>query len=181
MKKCRTFRSTLKNAIGNNPARTSLRGCLIAFLVLGTAACAAPKSIVSGQASVAQSVARPDGGVRLDTDNQRVASLWAAAERARAENRQTVALELLYEAMEVDPQNSLLWSRAAEIKLDTVEPALAENFAARSNSLAGGNRQLLHRNWLIIEHARGMRGDLLGERSANKEVQRYKILGFAAE
>jgi len=33
---------------------------------------------------------------------------------------------------------------------------------------------LLYRNWLIIEHARSMRGDLLGVRSARKQVQLYR-------
>jgi hypothetical protein len=101
--------------------------------------------------------------------------LWAASERAREENRPEIALELLYEAIEIAPQNSLLWSRAAEIKLDSVEPAAAEDFAVRSNSHAGDNRPLLHRNWLIIEHSRSMRGDLLGVRSAQKQVQLYKL------
>ncbi len=40
--------------------------------------------------------------------------------------------------------------------------------------LAGVNTPLLHRNWLIIEHARSMRGDLLGVRSAHKKVQEYQ-------
>lgn len=118
--------------------------------------------------------ARPDGSVRVDTQDQNVAKLWAAAEKARGENRLTIALELLYEAMELDPQNSLLWSRAAEIQLDSLEPALAENYAVRSNSWAGDNKPLLYRNWLIIEHARSMRGDLLGVRSAHKNVQLYQ-------
>lgn len=141
-------------------------------------ACATPQSqdpgVTTGLSGVAPIATRPDGGVRLDTTSQEVASLWAAAERARAENKPVISLELLYEAMEIDPQNALLWSRAAEHKLDSLEPALAENYATRSNTFANENRPLLHRNWLIIEHARSMRGDLLGERSAHKQVQFYQ-------
>ena len=140
-------------------------------------ACATPQSQNRGNSSlsaVAPIVVRPDGGVRIDTTSQEVASLWASAERARAQSKLNIALELLYEAIEIDPQNSLLWSRAAEYKLDALEPALAENYATRSNTFAGENRPLLYRNWLIIEHARSMRGDLLGERSAHKQVQLYQ-------
>lgn len=122
----------------------------------------------------AVALARPDGSVRLDTDNKDVASLWASAERARSEGKPVIATELLYEALEVDPQNSLLWSRAAELQIDSVEPALAEEYAERSNLLAGDNRPLIYRNWLIIEHARSMRGDLLGVRSARKQSELYR-------
>lgn len=120
------------------------------------------------------SASRPDGSVRFDTQNTQVARLWAAAEKARSDNRGAIALELLYDALEISPQNSLLWSRAAEIQLDSLEAALAENYAVKSNSFAGENSQLLYRNWLIIEHARRMRGDLLGVRNAHKLVQQYR-------
>ncbi|MFK7996697.1 MAG: hypothetical protein AB8B87_21350 [Granulosicoccus sp.] len=154
--------------------------CQLGMAALGVlliSGCATQNSGNTGSSTlqtVAPIVARPDGAVRIDTSSQEVARLWAAAEKARAQNRTEIALELLYEAMEIDPDNSLLWSRAAEYKLDSLEPALAENYAARSNSLAGENRRLLYRNWLIIEHARSMRGDLLGERSAHKQVQLYQ-------
>lgn len=117
---------------------------------------------------------RPDGSIRFDTRNEQVARLWIAAEKARTENRSAIALELIYDALELDPQNSLLWSRAAELQLDNLEAALAENYAVKSNSFAGENQSLLYRNWLIIEHARSMRGDLLGVRSAHKKVQEYR-------
>ena len=146
--------------------------CTSVFLVAcGTTSTAVTPDNLSQPQS---SLSRPDGQVRVDTDSEKVAQLWAAAERARSESKSDIALELLYEALDIDPSNSLLWSRAAEIQLDQVEPALAENFAARSNSHAADNRPLLHRNWLIIERARSMRGDLLGVRSANKQVEIYE-------
>lgn len=128
----------------------------------------------NSQATPAPISARPDGSVRIDTQNQEVAKLWASAEQARRNSNDAIALELLYEALEISPQNALIWSRAAEIQLDSLEAALAENYATRSNTFAGDNRPLLYRNWLIIEHARNMRGDLLGVRSAHKKVQQYQ-------
>ncbi|MFK7858602.1 MAG: hypothetical protein AB8B64_07275 [Granulosicoccus sp.] len=150
----------------------------IALGVLVLSACATSQSRTFDSGTLlpaaAPNMMRPDGAVRIDTNNEEIARLWAAAERARADNRPTIALELLYEAIDIDSQNSLLWSRAAEYKLDSVEPALAERYAQRSNELAGENRPLLYRNWLIIKHARSMRGDLLGERGANKEAMLYQ-------
>lgn len=158
------------------PARSTVQFfCLAAVSIMITTGCASTKTSESAASSLpdAPIFTRPDGSVRIDTTSEDVAKLWASAESARAKDRPTAALELLYEALELDPGNSLVWSRAAEIQLDNLEPELAEDFAVRSNSFAGENRPLLHRNWLIIEHSRSMRGDLLGVRSAHKEVQLY--------
>lgn len=171
--------SGARSAPANNPARgfrslATVASVLLA-VVLGAGCSGAPKQgVVEPSTPIAPIMARPDGSVRVDTNNQSVAKLWAAAEKARIQERHTIALELLYEALEIDPQNSLLWSRAAEIQLDSLEPTLAENYAVRSNSWAGENRPLLYRNWMIIERSRSMRGDLLGVRSAHKQVQLYQ-------
>ncbi len=116
----------------------------------------------------------PDGSIRFDTEDQRIAKLWSASEQARLEDNNEKALEYLYQALEISPQNSLLWSRAAEVQLENSEAAIAENFASKSNLFAESNAPLMHRNWLIIEHARSLRGDLLGVRSAHKKVQEYQ-------
>jgi len=155
------------------PAAQALCGALLATLLLS--GCASPRSQSAAALKPINPVlSRPDGAVRVDTENERVASLWASAEKARNTGKPVIALELLYEALEISPQNSLLWSRAAEIQLDNLEAALAESYATKSNAFAGSNPSLLYRNWLIIEHARSMRGDLLGVRSAHKMVQQYQ-------
>ena len=115
--------------------------------------------------------AQLDGSIRYDTEDQRVAELWSAAEDARRQNNDPAALDLLYQALDISPENSLLWSRAAELQLDNDQALQAENLALKSNAFAGDNSVILHRNWLIIEHARSLRGDLLGVRSARKRVQ----------
>lgn len=153
--------------------RRSVWAALVVAVALGSG-CATSQQSTSEPAAVAPSLTRPDGAVRVDTDNREAARLWASAERAMADGKPEIAQELIYEALDIDPQNSLLWSRAAELQLDTLELELAENFALRSNQWAGDNRPLLYRNWLIIEHSRSMRGDLLGVRDAHKQVQAYQ-------
>lgn len=151
------------------------RNTFVSFLLLSAVGCAGLQPVSTEQPSSPVPVlTRPDGAVRVDTTDEKVAQLWAASEQARRENRNTIALELLYEALEISPQNSLLWSRAAELQLDNLEAALAESYAAKSNAFAGENKPLLYRNWLIIEQSRNMRGDLLGVRSAHKRVQQYQ-------
>jgi hypothetical protein len=147
---------------------------VLAVLTLSGCSLFNPAPVQTSTQVVAPIVSRPDGSVKGNTDYGKVAELWAAAEEARANDQDTIALELLYDALEVNPQNALLWSRAAEIQLDSLEAALAENYATKSNAFADDNRPLLYRNWMIIEHARNMRGDLLGVRSAHKKVQQYQ-------
>lgn len=122
----------------------------------------------------AQLRAQLDGSIRYDTDDQQVAELWSAAEDARRNDNDDEALNLLYRALDISPENSLLWSRAAELQLDNDQALMAENLALKSNAFAGDNPAILHRNWLIIEHARSLRGDLLGVRSARKRVQQFQ-------
>ena len=116
-----------------------------------------------------------DGSVRGHTTDKTVARLWAAAEIARKGDDNNVALQLIYEALELAPQNALLWSRAAEIQLDLLQAGLAESYATKSNAHSNDEESLLYRNWLIIKHSRDMQGDLLGARSAQKMVEQFQF------
>ena len=149
----------------------------LAFALAGVvllAGCAGLRPAESEPAVIVPAVSLPDGSVRGDTGDERVAELWFEADEAYRRGDDPDALERLYEGLELDPRNSLFWSRAAEIQLRNAEPAEAENFAVKSNAFAAENPSLLYRNWLIIETARDMRGDLLGVRSAHKKVQQYQ-------
>jgi len=136
--------------------------------------CASTAAKPAAQEPLANVRAQLDGSIRYDTDDQRLAELWSAAEEARRVENDDQAIDLLYQAIELSPQNSLFWSRAAEVQLDNEQALMAENLALKSNAFAGDNPVLLHRNWLIIEHARSLRGDLLGVRSARKQVELYQ-------
>lgn len=154
--------------------------CIAGALASGCASLQnAGPNVESDQSAAEQSTqaalpVSPNGSIRYDVEDERVAQLWAAAEQARLDNDTDQALAHLFSALELSPKNSAIWSRAAEIQLQTNEAALAETFAIKSNAFAGNNTSLLHRNWLIIEHARSLRGDLLGVRSAHKKVQEFQ-------
>ncbi len=134
----------------------------------------APKNTSADTPEVVKAATLPDGSIRYDTSDVRIAQLWAASDLAAKQEDIDKALEHLFAALEIDPSNSLIWSRCAELQLTNNQASLAENYAVKSNALANNNETLLHRNWLIIEHARSMRGDLLGVRSAHKKVQEYQ-------
>lgn len=112
--------------------------------------------------------------IRHDTANVRVAQLWAEAERSRYAGDDIEASRYILQAIELEPTDSVLLSRAAELQLQMGQAVLAETYAVRSNTLAVSNRPLMLRNWMIIEHSRDVRGDLLGVRTAHRMVQQFR-------
>ncbi len=158
----------------NSSPKRSVRALVVVCSVLFLHACATTPPAVDSP-SLEPDTPRTDGFARGETEDQKVAQLWSSAEKARQSGQDAVALNLLYEALDISPQNPLLWSRAAELQLDALEAALAESYATKSNAFASADdRTLLYRNWLIIEQARQIRGDLLGVRSAHRKVQEYQ-------
>ncbi|MGI9294143.1 MAG: hypothetical protein ACR2PS_09195 [Pseudomonadales bacterium] len=157
-----------------NTSYLPIRGFAFVCLLALLGGCATASKPQVDPRAVALPGTRADNSIRVDTEDARVAQLWSAAEQARIDRNDNRALDLLVQALEISPQNGLLWSRAAELQLNTQQAVLAENYALKSNLYADDDAKLLHRNWLIIEHARGMRGDLLGVRSAHKMVQQYQ-------
>lgn len=155
----------------SNSARTLP---LVAALLLMAGCASVDNRPGSSLPPAPRAVSLADGSVRVDTENSRIAELWGESELSRQSGNDPQALEQLYEALEIEPQNSLLWSRVAELQLDNGDPTRAEQSALRSNTFAGTNPSLLHRNWLMIKHSRNIRGDLLGVRSAHKQVQHYQ-------
>lgn len=162
-----------------NPISLHARGLhqsgLAIALLIALSGCATTNSNQDLDATEFEPVStRADGSVRGETKDKTVARLWASAENARRSENDTAALQIIYEALELDPKNAILWSRAAEIQLDGLQAQLAESYATKSNAFADDNSTLQYRNWLIIKHARDMQGDLLGARSASKMVQQFK-------
>lgn len=116
----------------------------------------------------------PADKVQHELSNPAVVALWQEAEQARSEQRLDAAVVALERALRIDPADPVLWSRLSELQLRQGEPAQAENFAAKSNALAGNQLTLRYRNWLIIESSRRTRGDVEGTRDAQLEVRKLK-------
>ena len=68
-------------------------------------------------------------------------------------------------------RNPVLWHHLASVRFAEGEFVQAENLAAKSNSLAPGNRALQIRNWLLIADARRSRGDSAGASAAEQRVR----------
>jgi len=112
-----------------------------------------------------------DGSITHTVDNQAVALLWDQSLEAWENDEPRSAISALERAIQVAPEDPVLWSRLAELRLQQGESARAENLAARSNALAEDRRFLRYRNWLIIEAARERRGDREGAEQARQQAE----------
>ena len=176
---CRSALVTVKNALLCMKLRI-----LILFLAMAASGCTSLKNATPTIADAKPSpVLREtinaegqstDNTIRHETGNARIAQLWAEAERSRLAGDDIGASRFILQAIEVEPRDSVLLSRAAELQLQLGQPVLAESYAVRSNTLAESNRPLMLRNWMIIEHSRDIRGDLLGVRTAHRMVQQFR-------
>ncbi len=95
-----------------------------------------------------------------------VGDLLASAEGARQSGDAARAAASLERAIRIDARNPWPWHKLAALRLEQGQPALAESLAVKSNSLAGNDRDLKRRNWLLIAQIRERKGDTAGARDA---------------
>jgi predicted Zn-dependent protease len=99
-----------------------------------------------------------------------VALLDTADQRVRAGNLDSAAA-ILERALRLEPHNALLWHRLATLRLQQGQFAQAASLAAKSNTLAGNNRQLQASNWDTIAQAKEQLGDTVAARSAREKAR----------
>lgn len=156
------------------------KACTIRWLLFGLYLAVAGCATMPGEDEVSVEQERDttttiedDGTIRHSVPDRTVALLWERAERARREDRIEDAIGSLERALQISPEDPVLWSRMAELQLMRGEFAVAENLAAKSNALADDQRLLRYRNWLLIAEARKRRGDDEGAQRARAEAERY--------
>lgn len=91
--------------------------------------------------------------------NPAVQELLTKAHQEAAAGRMKAAGANLERALRIEPRNPVLWQELARVRLDQGQYTQAQNLAAKSNALAGGNRYLETENQRIIDEARKRRGD----------------------
>lgn len=105
------------------------------------------------------------------SDNTAVMALLNQAESQSAAGRMDEAGANLERALRIEPRNPVLWHELARVRLEQGQYRQAENMAAKSNMLAGANRDLQAKNWRIIGEARSRRGDHQGAREAFERAE----------
>ncbi len=109
---------------------------------------------------------QPDAVPTQPSGNTAVMNLLNKAQSQIAAGRLDEAGANLERAVRIEPRNPILWQELARVQLEQGQYRQAENMAAKSNTLAGGDRYLQARNWRIIGEARSRRGDPQGAREA---------------
>lgn len=75
-----------------------------------------------------------------------------AAEKSRQGNHD-LAASILERGLRIAPKDAMLWSQLAEVKMEQRQYQQARSLAAKSNSLAGANSAIVHKNHWIIQEA----------------------------
>ena len=117
--------------------------------------------------AMVQPAAQPESS----SGNTAVQALLNKAHGQAAAGRMDDAGANLERALRIEPRNPVLWQELARVRLDQGQYRQAENLAAKSNALAGGNRYLQAENWRVIGESRNRRGDLDGARTAFKKAE----------
>lgn len=91
-------------------------------------------------------------------DDQRRAGDYAAAAAS------------IERGLRIDPQNARLWNRLAHVRASQQQFDQVEQFAGKSNALAGGDEALVADNWQLIAQARAARGDSRGAAEARRRA-----------
>ena len=152
-------------------SRIRIRQLATSLIVLGLVGCTTPppKSSLPADSTLSGTAQ----SIEHNVDDPAVAALWTSAELARGERKYAEAQGYIEQALRVVPDDPVLHCRLAELTMKQGENVLAENYAAKSNALASENNALQYRNWLIIQHSRDQRGDVLGAREAQVQARRY--------
>lgn len=162
---------------------TRRAGSIGAALLLAAGCTTLPENhlppIVDQGVQSPEPVTRPEGGVPGQAGSPVspkaeppavVALLEHAEQQANAGDLEAAAVTL-ERAIRIDSRNPMLWHHLATVRLAEGEPAQAEQLAAKSNSLAAGNRALQALNWELIAQARRSQGDTAGARAAEQRAR----------
>ena len=82
----------------------------------------------------------------------------------------TAAAASLERGLRIEPRNPQLWNRLAHLRSAQPQFHPVEQFAAKSNALAGNDDLLRADNWQLIATARAARGDQAGAAEARKRA-----------
>jgi hypothetical protein len=125
------------------------KACTIRWLLFGlylaVAGCATVPGEGEDEVSVEQerdttTTIEDDGTIRHSVPDRTVALLWERSERARREDRIEDAIGSLERALQISPEDPVLWSRMAELQLLRGEYAVAENLAVIPGRVGGRGR-----------------------------------------
>lgn len=116
------------------------------------------------ESSLAQPPSAPQG-------NPAVIALVETAMNQQQAGQDERAAAALERALRLEPRNAMLWHHLAQVRLSQGQWRDAIDLASKSNSLAGGERDLQASNWLVIAQAKQRQGDREGAQAARARME----------
>ncbi len=130
------------------------------FLLLGLFCCSPFNAMAEPEASPpTESMPAPPEAAPKKPHSAAVESLLKQAKDQFDQGETEQAAALLERALRIEPRNSILWHNLAGVRLKQEDWQRAANLAAKSNTLAGDNKWLRVRNWVITAKACEGMGD----------------------
>ena len=154
-----------------------IRGVLVSVTVLSLASCLLPPPIVEDEAQSFK--IDPNAAIDLSFATEEAEGYWLRSLDSLEKEDYVRAEFLLGLALKEEPEQSLIWSKLAELMLLIEEYGRAEDYAFKStsNKEAATIAPLLrYRNWVIIHEARRRRGDAIGLDEARRELGRFDLI-----
>lgn len=107
------------------------------------------------------------------TDSMSVVAsrLLASAISSKAVGNFDSAAGDLERALRIEPNNPLLWSQLADVRFSQKNFQQAVQLAAKSNTLAGSDRNLRRQNWILMANAHAANGDQEAAQSYRDKLQ----------
>jgi len=100
--------------------------------------------------------------------------LMDRADDQRRAGDPAAAAASLERALRIEPRNARLWNRLAHVRMQLSEFDRVEQFAAKSNALAGSDDGLRADNWQLIADSRAARGDKRGAAQARSPARVFR-------
>ncbi|MGR9053524.1 MAG: tetratricopeptide repeat protein [Gammaproteobacteria bacterium] len=99
-----------------------------------------------------------------------VVALLSDAEKNTGSGDLDAAVSTLERGLRIEPRNATLVYKLAEVRLKQSQPRLAEDLAKKAALLAGADRVLKKKSWLLVAKARVMQGDNAGAQEAEQKA-----------
>ena len=154
-----------------------IRGVLVPVAVLSLASCLLPPPVVEDEAQIFK--IDPNAPIGLSFATDEAEGYWLRSLDNLEDGDYVRAEFLLALALKEEPEQSLIWSKLAELMLLIEEYGRAEDYAFKSTSnkeAVAVDPLLRYRNWVIIHEARRRRGDALGLDEARRELSRFELI-----
>lgn len=102
-----------------------------------------------------------------------VVALLTEADRNRASGDLGAAVVATERALRIDSRNPTLTYKLAQLRIQQNKPQMAEELAGKAALLAGADRDLKRKSWLLIAEARRMQNNYQGAKEAKAKSESF--------